>query len=49
MALDLTTRSAEHEQLLALTAETMPGDTLSDFRLSDSGRWRRGRRWPASN
>src|SRR3954468_13545846 len=35
MALDVTTRSAEHERLLGLAAETMPGGTLGYFRLPD--------------
>src|SRR4051794_3658348 len=35
MALDVTTRSAEHERLLALAAETMPGGSLGYFRLPD--------------
>jgi glutamate-1-semialdehyde 2,1-aminomutase len=35
MALDVTTRSAEHERLLALAAETMPGGSLGYFRLQD--------------
>src|SRR5215210_4335285 len=36
MALDVSTRSAEHERLLALAAETMPGGTLGYFRLPDA-------------
>src|SRR5687768_1168973 len=35
MALDVSTRSIEHERLLALAAETMPGGTLGYFRLPD--------------
>ena len=35
MTLDVTTRSAEHERLLALAAETLPGGPLGYFRLSD--------------
>jgi glutamate-1-semialdehyde 2,1-aminomutase len=35
MALDVTARSAEHERLLALAAETMPGGSLGYFRLPD--------------
>ena len=35
MALDVSSRSAEHERLLALAAETMPGGTLGYFRLPD--------------
>src|SRR3954451_2070586 len=35
MALDVTTRSVEHERLLGLAAETMPGGTPGYFRLPD--------------
>jgi glutamate-1-semialdehyde 2,1-aminomutase len=35
MALDVTSRSAEHTRLLALAAETMPGGSLGYFRLPD--------------
>jgi glutamate-1-semialdehyde 2,1-aminomutase len=35
MALDVPSRSAEHERLLGLAAETMPGGTLGYFRLPD--------------
>ena len=35
MAVDVTTRSAEHERLLQLAAATMPGGSLGYFRLPD--------------
>lgn len=35
MAVDVTSRSAEHTRLLALAAETMPGGSLGYFRLPD--------------
>jgi glutamate-1-semialdehyde 2,1-aminomutase len=35
MALDVTSRSAEHERLLDLAASVMPGGTLGYFRLPD--------------
>jgi glutamate-1-semialdehyde 2,1-aminomutase len=35
MSLDVTSRSAQHERLLDLAAQTMPGGTLGYFRLPD--------------
>jgi hypothetical protein len=35
MALDITSRSAQHERLLELAAAVMPGGTLGYFRLPD--------------
>jgi glutamate-1-semialdehyde 2,1-aminomutase len=35
MSLDVTSRSAQHERLLNLAAQTMPGGTLGYFRLPD--------------
>lgn len=35
MSLDITSRSAQHERLLDLAAQTMPGGTLGYFRLPD--------------
>ena len=43
MALDVTTRSAEHERLLALAAETMPGGSLGVLPPAGRGPARRPR------